>query len=453
MNLKFVVVLLLYFANAALAQTPVLYSENDDINRRLEKLEIENAIKDAQAESIPQVTVTPPNESVSVDDDSGYFSSVLTFEALRHAASAVECKLRDFKGQSTESGITIVSGAPPVEYAELYQITLANSKRLNGQMCKFVSATINPTRVVIPVGDRTGDNWSCTDGGQKIMALPIAAIPGLIGFAAQLVSFANIERKIHGVSTKVTSGAVEIAMQEALISNYWSLESLQFEKFDPDAEGGKGNGIIDKLKQMIMNSSALAEKQIELKKQMLSWTQNQNELSENVAYEKEILKIFMNKEDADADIRAQTEKISKAQLDLSNVKTKLQFGSETALEMSTIQGTVTTLINNLLSKGENNNSLSLLHQFALIDLYNDVALGLEINLENNGGEMHTTDSIWTHAKISYLGGVTLSYRLVDFSEGKILATGMVTKVLGETIKAKKLSSQLEPNRTALLCDN
>jgi hypothetical protein len=448
MNLKSAVILLLFYGSFALAQTPVLYPENADIQRQLEKLEIETLIKAEKTKSIPSsVVVVPPSESVTVDDKAGYFSSVLTFEALRQAAFDVACKLNKFKTLENNE-IVIVSGTPPVEYAELYKTTLASSERLNGQMCSFALAKITSDGVEVPQDVTPTADWSCqvSDGQQQTLLLSLAAIPGFIGFAAQLVSFANIERKIYGVATTVNSSAVVIAMQESLQSQRWTLKSLQFKKFKDDAENASGNtqNISDKLRQMIVNSSALAKKQVELNAKILTWTQEQNELSGNVSFEEEILKIITDKGDM-KEITEHTKSVRDAKVKLAKIKSVLQSANAKALEMGAIQSSLATLINNLLSKGENNSSPSLLYQFALIELYNNVELGLEINLENNGGEMHTSDSIWTHAKISYLGGVTLSYRLVDFKNGSILKTGLVSKVMGETYKAKKLPSQFMAN--------
>ena len=69
-----------------------------------------------------------------------------------------------------------------------------------------------------------------------------------------------------------------------------------------------------------------------------------------------------------------------------------------------------------------------------VEKYRQADWGLRVTLENNGGEMHISDSLWTRAKVSHLGGVTLSYRLIDFSIGEIKTSGLVSRFAGDAYK-------------------
>lgn len=409
-------------------------AEMDDLKLRQQKAETEKAISQAEkaaAEAKMEALKTKWSISdtegrkgtITLKDSAGYYAEILAYLALEDAAKDIAVKTEE----ELKSGELIILGEVDLK-AEKSLWNLLNLK-LDLAIDKIKEAIKEyPQMVETDVGEAAG----IIEG--------LFAAPKILGAITDIVAFFKTDYTLYG--KKITLNERSLIASAA---NHISTQNTDLKILLPEYNLTSTNSLYEKISTLNGLVKNLVAKRETIVKQ----------LDQNIAIHSADLKLLkverdttkkklgnaaLNSEEKKK-LELKFEKLEKQIYDLSlyertkeKILTPLDEDIEAAHE----------LVSLLITKTDS--TASPLEKIATIDFIHQHSKAkiLYLTIASQGGEVETSDASLSHGRISYLGGVVVTYFLSD-AEGLYHQSGNVHKTKTKSFKRKEGPAVLNLN--------
>ncbi len=381
--------------------------------------EIAEAEKARRAAALPTTSNKGLEGTVTVKDGAGYYAEVLAYKALDNLSAKLA---NDIAGKIIKKEVILTDNFELSSQAVHWDIIRSTLDDIHSEF----------DSIKRDFGDRP-ESVAAKIKTEGLGAV-LTAAPAFLGAVADITKFFRTDREITNRKIELSNWALIASLAQALRIKDESLKiiipSLQLHT------SGELVTSVQKLMQKRREVAAVREQVREGYKKILK------DLAPSRTEEKKLTDEIAKLEKGEKDASGKKEELGDLQLKIGRLEDKESEWELIDLRFDTAIKAAKTLVDALTTRPAD--GVSPLESVAAIDLVkkNTDALILYVEIVSKGAEIETTKRVFRQARISYLGGVVVSYFLFD-KDGNHKASGLRPFVETASVKDEREYSNLE----------
>lgn len=390
---------------------------------------VAEAKKAEAALRLPSTSTKGLQGDVKIEAGAGYYAEILAYESLNECARQIALELKDKLNPQGDS-LIILGQTDLGEEAALWDLLKIKIDAVNETLRNSIKA------------------YSDYDISKKESVIGVlgvlAAASPILGAAADIAAFFKVDRSLTNRAVTINRQALFSAVANE-IQDKSSALTIIFPECNLASEGEIHKGIKEIMEKRI--------RLLEIKDSLnANFDTKLNEDAEKLIRskaKKEVLNKTIDKAIADDKSTAELEgKLEQIELDISNA-------SEYERNRTTIVGRLDkeiaaadALIASITEKPAD--KLSVLESVAVIEQIKSVpnAKLLYLLTVSQGGEVETSQATFSQGRVSYIGGVVVSFILTE-KDGRYIASGNKQADRKPSYKRRKGANYLKTNASSL----
>ncbi|MEM1177084.1 MAG: hypothetical protein AAGM22_01970 [Acidobacteriota bacterium] len=361
------------------------------------------ADRDTAAAGLSTTEATGKEGSAKLDDGAGYYAELVAYATLGESAGKI---VEALGTETADKAVILTEKADLSAEAALYDVILLKVSRFQDEFDQLTSDFSLD-------GQRSGLQ-------QESLAITALTVSSLLGAAADIAAFFKVDREIKSRSVSLSKRALIAEVAQRMTAKKVLLPELTL---------AGARSLIPTLEA----AQAMKSQQIEPRLRAIKRRAGQTKKDRDVA-------------------KANLDNLKKAKAEANQVvqaRGALKLAEEALAAVQAdqlrLEAAVTGFTNmvDALSSAPAGGGKSPLETVATVDLMRSDknALLLYLDIPSQGAEIEIVDSVWSSARISYIGGSVVVFFLLD-QDGSILASGSIPRHGASSFKGTDGSESL-----------
>ena len=374
------------------------------------------ALKAAREAKLPSTETKGLTGTVTVNQGAGYFAEILAYEAVEDAAEEIANKVV----KRLNGGSLIILGQHDLSQ----EAALWNLLKIK---LEVVTEALDLSIAKYP---NQGNAYDLETRESLIAAL--AAAPAFLGAAADIAAFFKTERTITSHKIDVNEQALISALANKIKTVREDIEII-LPGLNLNDEGQLFSG----LKELMEKRSTLMKTKENLNSRFGEAIAANSENLVRLKAEKSVLSKKIDKAIAEAkNTTTLMNRLQQLELNIENASRYERHRTKVITRLDTEINAANELINAFTEKTADR--LSPLESVSTIESIKKTPNPnlLYVDTVSQGGEVETSKAAFTQGRVSYLGGVVISYTLTS-KDGEYLSSGNEQRIRSATFKRRR----------------